>query len=82
MKIIDEFTDLPVSRQRKKQLRYQRDNRCMICGQPREAEATNKVLCVRHTTAFNQQQRARAGFQPWQPGKAGRPRHDQQKAVA
>lgn len=31
-KIIDEFTDLPVSRQRKRQLRLKRDGQCIICG--------------------------------------------------
>jgi hypothetical protein len=42
--IIDEFTDLPVSRQRKKQLRWHRDGRCEICGEP----CAPYILCVRH----------------------------------
>jgi len=32
--IIDEFTALPISRQRKYQLRMQRDQRCSECGEP------------------------------------------------
>jgi hypothetical protein len=32
--IQDEFTDLPVSRQRKKQLRWKRDGKCVLCGRP------------------------------------------------
>jgi hypothetical protein len=32
--IEDEFTDLPMSRQRKYQLRMQRDQRCTECGEP------------------------------------------------
>ena len=34
-KIHDEFTDLPVSRQRKKQLRNVKNGLCPICGQPK-----------------------------------------------
>ena len=33
-KILDEFTDLPISHQRKCQLRYHRDGKCCICGKP------------------------------------------------
>jgi len=33
--IKDEFTDLPISRQRKYQLRMRRDGRCPICGKPK-----------------------------------------------
>ena len=38
--IKDEFSDLPVSRQRKYQLRMGRDGRCVICGE----SAGGKVL--------------------------------------
>ncbi len=44
-KIIDEFTDLPVSRQRKRQMRMKRDGRCVICGKPR----INATHCRRHS---------------------------------
>lgn len=33
-RIKDEFTDLPISRQRKYLLRRQRDGRCELCGEP------------------------------------------------
>jgi hypothetical protein len=32
--IHDEFTDLPISRQRKYQMRMNREQRCQICGEP------------------------------------------------
>ena len=31
-KIVDEFTDLPISRQQKWQLRRAKEGRCVICG--------------------------------------------------
>ena len=34
MRIRDEFTELPISRQRKYQWRMQRDRRCTECGEP------------------------------------------------
>ena len=43
--IKDEFTDLPVSPQRKSQLRNQRDGRCIICGDP---ELVTKFYCDYH----------------------------------
>ncbi len=43
-KIKDEFTDLPVSRQRKYQLRMQRAGRCMICGK----QAISSRYCLHH----------------------------------
>jgi len=42
--IKDEFTDLPVSRQRKYQLRMKRDKRCPICGEPVAVSS----FCVKH----------------------------------
>jgi hypothetical protein len=41
----DEFTDLPISRQRKYQLRMQRDKRCHICGEPLVGSG---FLCLKH----------------------------------
>jgi hypothetical protein len=43
--IVDEFTSLHVSRQRKYQLRKRRDRRCTVCGRP---VAENTRLCRRH----------------------------------
>src|SRR6266566_2476730 len=43
-KIIDEFTDLPISRQRKKQLRWMKNGRCETCGAP----AATAHQCLRH----------------------------------
>ena len=46
--IQDEFTDLNVSRQRKYQLRNQRDSKCIICGIL--VPVCRKVkLCEKHT---------------------------------
>lgn len=42
--IQDEFTDLPVSRQRKSQMRQKRDGRCTACGKPR----VNATHCLYH----------------------------------
>ncbi len=46
--IQDEFTNLNVSRQRKYQLRHQRDQSCIICGNLELATATH---CERHARA-------------------------------
>lgn len=56
--IIDEFTDLPISRQRKYQLRMARDNRCTECGAPAAAGAR----CVRHLVKARERQRVKRGL--------------------
>ena len=43
-RIEDEFTKLPISRQRKYQLRMQRDKRCTECG----AQAMEGSRCLEH----------------------------------
>jgi len=43
-RIQDEFTGLPISRQRKYQLRMQRDRRCTECGEP----ANIGSRCLKH----------------------------------
>ncbi len=48
--IIDEFTFLPVSRQRKKQLRYARDKKCVSCG---SSELVTKKHCKIHAEQAN-----------------------------
>lgn len=69
-KIIDEFTDLPVSRQRIKQLRWKRDGRCRICGAPIVATSAN--FCEKHADKAAQLNRKQKGSQPWRPGCRGR----------
>lgn len=56
--IIDEFTDLPVSRQRKYQLRMQRDKRCTECGEP----AVQGSRCLKHLVRARERQRKKRGL--------------------
>ena len=56
-KIQDEFTRVPLSHQRKYQLRKKRDNRCTICGAP----AVQAARCVKHLVQAREDQRARFG---------------------
>jgi hypothetical protein len=53
--IDDEFKDLPISRQRKYQLRMQRDKRCTECGRP----ASIASRCIEHLVAARERQRAK-----------------------
>jgi DNA-binding transcriptional regulator GbsR (MarR family) len=55
--IKDEFTDLPVSRQRKQQLRMLRDKRCQICGEP----AVVGVRCLKHLVKQREGERRKFG---------------------
>jgi predicted nucleic acid-binding Zn ribbon protein len=55
--IQDEFANLPVSRQRKYQLRKAKERRCVICGDP----AVTATLCVRHMVYAREQTRRRRG---------------------
>ena len=57
-RIEDEFTDLPVSRQRKYQLRMKRDKRCTECGAP----AAQGSRCVKHLVKARERQRKRHGL--------------------
>jgi uncharacterized OB-fold protein len=45
--IKDEFTDLPISRQRKRQLRLIRDGKCRICGKAKEPERQQCPTCLK-----------------------------------
>jgi len=56
--IQDEFTHLPISRQRKYQLRMQRDGRCSECGQP----AVRGSRCLKHLEQVRERQRKQKGF--------------------
>lgn len=57
-RIQDEFTYLPISRQRKYQLRMQRDKRCTECGQP----AIQGSRCLKHLVKARERQRKKRGL--------------------
>ncbi len=52
-KITDELTDIPISRQRKKQLRSLKNGRCPTCGEP----AVTNYHCLRHAIKNRERQR-------------------------
>jgi hypothetical protein len=56
--IQDEFTTLSISRQRKYQLRMQRDHRCSECGEP----AAQGSRCVKHLVKARERQRKKRGL--------------------
>jgi len=56
--IEDEFTHLPISRQRKYQLRRKRDHLCTECGEP-AAEASR---CLKHLVEARERQRHLRGL--------------------
>ena len=56
-KINDEFTDLPVSKQRKFQLRMERDGRCRICGEL----AVGRFYCLKHLVKDRERARKKIG---------------------
>ena len=57
-RIKDEFTDLPISRQRKYQLRMQRDSRCTECGEA----AVQGSRCLKHLVKARERQRKKRGL--------------------
>ena len=57
-KIVDEFTHLPISRQRKFQLRMQRDGKCTECGEP----AAQGSRCLKHLVRARERQRKKRGL--------------------
>ncbi len=57
-RIQDEFTALPVSRQRKYQLRMKRDRRCTECGEP----AVQGSRCLKHLVKARERQRKKRGL--------------------
>ncbi len=57
-RIQDEFTHLPISRQRKYQLRMQRDKRCTECGRP----AIQGSRCLKHLVKARERQRKKRGL--------------------
>jgi hypothetical protein len=56
--IKDEFTNLRISRQRKYQLRQQRDRRCTECGEP----AAHASRCLKHLVKARERQRRKRGL--------------------
>jgi hypothetical protein len=56
--IQDEFTELPISRQRKYQLRMKRDKRCTECGRP----AAEGSRCLKHLVKARERQRKKRGL--------------------
>ena len=57
-RIEDEFTNLKISRQRKYQLRMQRDKRCTECGEP----AAVGSRCLKHLIKARERQRTKRGL--------------------
>lgn len=57
-KIQDEFSHLPISRQRKYQLRMARDKRCTECGAP----AVMGSRCLEHLVKARERQRKKRGL--------------------
>ncbi len=57
-RIEDEFTYLPISRQRKYQLRMQRDKKCTECGEP----AAEGSRCLKHLVKARERQRKKRGL--------------------
>ena len=56
--INDEFTHLPISRQRKYQLRMVRDGRCIECGEA----SVQGSRCLKHLVAARERQRRKNGL--------------------
>jgi len=57
-RIQDEFANLPISRQRKSQLRMKRDQRCTECGEP----AVQGSRCLKHLVKARERQRKKRGL--------------------
>ena len=57
-RIDDEFTHLRISRQRKYQLRKQRDKKCTECGEP----AAMGSRCLKHLIIARERQREKRGL--------------------
>lgn len=57
-RVVDEFTHLPISPQRRYQLRRQRDNGCSECGEP----AIMGTRCLKHLVKARERQRKKFGL--------------------
>lgn len=74
--IQDEFTHLPVSRQRKLQMRWKRDGKCIICGK----ELFSAFHCKKHWKDNNDRSRSSKGcktHKSWSKFKDGVKRQTQ-----
>jgi hypothetical protein len=58
--IQDEFTNLPISRQRKYQMRMQREARCTECGAPVGSPFGSR--CVKHLVKARERNRKKRGL--------------------
>jgi hypothetical protein len=56
-KIVDEFTEMPISRQQKWQLRRAKEGRCVICGEPK----VTAWHCLKHAIANREWARKYSG---------------------
>jgi hypothetical protein len=70
-KINDEFSDLPISKQRKWQLRKFRDGKCQICGDG--VIRFGSWLCKAHLLSHRKYERATKGWKPRTKNGKGRP---------
>lgn len=61
--ITDQFSHLPISRQRRYQLRKDAQGLCIICGQPQSARG----LCLAHAIYARERQRERIGCKTRHP---------------
>lgn len=65
-KIVDEYTDRrDLSRQRKYQLRHERDGLCAQCSRPQDPTSSN------HCTVHLEARRRNTGSKPWVEGGRG-----------
>ena len=55
--IVDQYTELPISRQRRYQLRKQKQGRCAFCGAP----AANSSRCPKHLILARERTRKKQG---------------------
>lgn len=69
--INDEFTHLPISRQRKHQLRHIRDGLCYLCNRP--LSPLSHSQCIEHREKALMYGRNRLHHEPWHEGGRGRP---------
>jgi hypothetical protein len=63
--IQDDLAYLPVSRQRKYQLRMRRDGRCTVCGKP--AGRSSRSRCLRHLILARDRKRRARNYQGSSP---------------
>jgi len=69
--IKDEFSDLPISRQRKYQLRKLKNGKCQICG--KQLSRFSATRCDKHHEYSRVHTRLKMGYKPWVEGGVGRP---------